>query len=115
MATTTSTTKTAAQIAGLFLATAIERIQQGVDPQARHNLENVGWANMFLSERQAQWLTGQLEREQRAARGRTLSVYVEVDGKTVGTWMIDEDQGRHGLIRYTLFESYVNSCLVKEK
>lgn len=107
--TTTQKAQTSAQIAGLFLATAITRINQGDDPQAKHNLKNVGWANMYLSERQANWITGQLDREQRAARGRTLALYVEVEGKRVGIWELDEDQGSHGKIAYTLFDSYTDT------
>lgn len=106
---TTQKAQTSAQIAGLFLKTAIQRINQGDDPQAQHNLKNVGWANMYLSERQANWLNGQLDREQQAARGRTLSLYVEVEGKCVGIWAFDENRGQYGNISYTLFDSYTNT------
>lgn len=115
--TTTQKTQkieTSAQLAGLFLAQAIKRIQGGDDPQAKHNLRNVGWANYYLSEKQAKWLNGLLERERRAARGKPLSLYVEVEGNTVGIFEWNEEVGSHGKVAYTLFGSYVDK-LIEEK
>jgi hypothetical protein len=86
----------ASQIAGLFLTQALERINKGNDMIAKQNLQNFGWASMFLSEKQYNWIAGQLERDERRARGNSASLFnVVKDNQVVGSWEVKIVEGRN--------------------
>ena len=92
--TVDSQAKTSSQITGLFLVSAIERMLKNEEYNSvRYDFLNKGWVSVFLSEKQYKWLSGQYDREASKLRG-TPPAKVEIDGKAVGYWKVDEVDGR---------------------
>jgi hypothetical protein len=96
---------TSDKIAGLFLKTALERVKAGNDLIAKQNLQNLGWVSMPLSQKQLNWISGQVQRELRNKGQQEMALTVEIKGQVVGTWTIRNSNQ----ISYDLFDSFTNA------